>query len=89
MGTEFDGHIEQAIGLLNQQINLLEKQGTRDGCLVQSPTSNGKGVQLHWAIGKKRVYVKQALKPTYAAEVERGRRVKELRSKIEALRSVL
>jgi hypothetical protein len=89
MGTEFDRHIAQAIGLLNKQISSLEKLGTRDGCLVQSPTSNGKSFQWHWAIGKKRVYVKQALKPTYAAEVERGRRVKELRSKVEALRSVL
>jgi len=87
--TDFCRHIEQAIALLNQEINSLEKLGTRDGCLVQSPTSSGKSLQWHWAIGKKRVYVKQALKPTYAAEVERGRRVKELRSKIEALKNVL
>jgi hypothetical protein len=53
--TDFCRHIEQAIGLLNQQINSLEKLGTRDGCLVQSPTSNGKGFQWHWAIGTKGV----------------------------------
>ncbi len=87
--TDFDSHIKQAIGLLNQQIKSLEKLGIRRGCLVQSPTSNGKGFQWHHAIGKKRVYVKQALKPTYAAEIERGKRVRELRSKIEALKNVL
>ena len=56
--------------------------------LVQSLISNGKTFQWYWEIGKKRVYVKQSLKPTYAAEVERGRRVKELPSKIEMLRNV-
>jgi hypothetical protein len=89
MNIEFHDSIQRAIGLLNKQINSLEKLGTRDGCLVQSPTSNGKGHQWHWVKQQKRVYVKQTLKPTYAAEVERGRRVKELRSKVEALKNVL
>lgn len=89
MRTEFHGHVERAIALPNQHINSLEKLGTRDGCLLQSPTSTGKSFQWHWAIGKKRVYIKQSLKPTYAAEVERGKRVKELRSKIEALQKIL
>ena len=89
MGVEFHGYIQSAIGLLNKQINSLEKLGTRDGCLVQSPTSKGRSFQWHWAIGRKRIYVRRALKPTYAAEVERGKRVKDLRSKVEALRNVL
>ena len=89
MGTEFQGHIQSAIGLLNQQINSLEKLGVRDGCLVQSPTSKGKSFQWHWAIGKKRIYVKRDFKPVYAGEIERGKQVKKLRSKIEALRNVL
>jgi hypothetical protein len=89
MGNEFQGHIQSAIGLISQQIKALEKLGTRDGCLVQSPTSNGKSFQWHWAIGKKRVYVKRDHKPVYAGEIERGKRVKQLREKIEALRSVL
>jgi hypothetical protein len=89
MGTEFNDYIDRAIGLLNKEIKSLEKQGTRDGCLVQSPTSNGKGVQWHWAIGRKRVYVRRDFKPVYAGEIERGKRVKALRSKVEALRSVL
>ena len=89
MGTEFHGHIQSAIGLLNQQIKSLEKLGTRDGCLVQSPTSTGRSFQWHWAIGKKRLYVKRDFKPVYAGEIERGKRVKELRSKVEALRNVL
>ena len=89
MGVEFHGYIQSAIGLLNQQIKSLEKLGTRDGCLVQSPTSNRRSFQWHWAIGKKRLYVKRDFKPVYAGEIERGKRVKELRSKIEALRNVL
>jgi hypothetical protein len=89
MGIEFHDYIQRAIDLLNQQIRSLEKLGTREGCLVQSPTSNGKGLQWHWAIGKKRVYVKRDHKPIYAGEIERGKRVKALRSKIEALKSVL
>ena len=89
MGTEFNGYIQSAIGLLNKQINSLEKLGTRDGCLVQSPTSKGRSFQWHWAIGKKRLYVKRDFKPVYAGEIERGKRVKELRSKVEALRNVL
>lgn len=32
---------------------------------------------------------KQSLKPTYTAEVERGKRVQELRSKVEALKNLL
>jgi hypothetical protein len=87
--NDFHNYIEQAIALLNQEIKSLEKLGTRDGCLIQSPTSNGKGYQWHWAIGKKRVYVKREHKPVYAGEIERGKRVKALRSKIEALKSVL
>ena len=89
MSTEFNGYIQGAIGLLNQQIKSLEKLGTRDGCLVQSPTSTGRSFQWHWAIGKKRLYVKRDFKPVYAGEIERGKRVKELRSKVEALRNVL
>ena len=89
MGVEFHGHIQSAIGLLNQQIKSLEKLGTRDGCLVLSPTSKGRSFQWHWAIGKKRLYVKRDFKSVYAGEIERGKRVKELRSKVEALRNVL
>ena len=89
MNTEFHGHIQSAIGLLNQQIKSLEKLGTRDGCLVQSPTSTGRSFQWHWAIGKKRLYVKRDFKPVYAGEIERGKRVKELRSKVETLRNIL
>ena len=89
MGTEFNGYIQSAIGLLNQQIKSLEKLGTRDGCLVQSPTSTGRSFQWHWAIGKNRLYVKRDFKPVYAGEIERGKRVKELRSKVETLRNIL
>jgi hypothetical protein len=87
--TDFHNHIQQAIGILNKQINSLEKLGTLDGCLVQSPTSNGKGFQWHHVKGKKRKYVKRYHKAIYAGEIERGKRVKQLRGKIEALRSVL
>jgi hypothetical protein len=87
--TDFHNHIQQAIALLNQEIKSLEKLGTLDGCLIQSPTSNGKGYQWHWAKGKKRKYVKRDHKAIYAGEIERGKRVKQLRGKIEALRSVL
>lgn len=86
--TDFQAHIQGAIGIINQEIKTLEQLGTREGCLVQSPTSNGRGTQWHWAIGGKRVYVKLAHKPTYAGEIERGKRVKELRSKIEALKTI-
>ena len=89
MDAEFHAHIQSAIGLLNQQINSLEKLGVRDGCLVQSPTSTRRSFQWHWAIGGKRKYVRRDFKPVYAGEIERGKRVKELRSKIEALRNVL
>ena len=89
MDNEFHGHIQSAISLLNQQINSLEKLGVRDGCLVQSPTSTGRSFQWHWAANGKRVYVKLASKNIYAGEIERGKRVKELRSKIEALKNVL
>lgn len=88
MGTEFNEHIQSAIGLLNQQINSIERLGVRDGCLVQSSTS-ANTLQWHWAIGGKRFYVKLAHKPTYAGEIERGKRVKELRSKIQSLREIL
>ena len=88
MNTEFHGHIQSAIGLLNQQINSLEKLGVRDGCLVQSSTS-ANTLQWHWAIEGKRVYVKRAFKSVYAGEIERGKRVKELRSKVETLRNIL
>ena len=53
------------------------------------PTPSPAQVSTSRAIGKKRVYVKQALKPTYATEIERGKEVKKLRSKIEALKNVL
>ena len=71
---DFQTHIENAIDVLNKEIKTLEKIGTRNGCLVQSPTSNGKSYQWHWAIGSKRVYVKKSLKPTYAAVTRSGGR---------------
>ncbi len=89
MSTEFCHHIRQAIALLNKEINSLEKLGIRDGCLVQSPTSKGRSIQVHWSIEGKRHYVRQRVRSVYAGEIERGRRVKELRSKIEALQKVL
>ena len=86
--NDFKTHIENAIDILNQEIKALEKIGTRNGCLVQSPTSNGKSYQWHWASDSKRTYVKKSLKPTYAAEIERGRRVKVLVSKVQALKII-
>jgi hypothetical protein len=86
--TDYQTHIQSAIGVLSQEIKQLEKLGTEEGCLVKSPTSNGKSFQWHWANGKERTYVKQALKPTYVGEIARGKQVKELRSKIEALKNI-
>lgn len=81
-------HIQAAIAGIEAEIDSLEKEGTRPGCLVQSITAQTYK-QWHWCHGTTRKYVSKKNLPAYQSEIDRFKIVATLRAKIDLLNQAL
>ncbi len=77
-------HIQAAIAGIEAEIDRLEKEGVRPGCLVQSTTAQ-KYIQWHWCHGTTRKYVSKKNLPAYQGEIDRFKAVTILRARITLL----
>jgi hypothetical protein len=81
-------HIQAAIAAIQAEIDSLETEGVRPGCLVQSTTAQ-KYTQWHWCYGTTRKYVSKKNLPAYQGEIDRFKIVATLRAKIDLLNQAL
>jgi hydroxymethylpyrimidine/phosphomethylpyrimidine kinase len=81
-------HIQAAIAGIEAEINTLEKEGVRPGCLVESVASK-KYAQWHWCHGTTRKYIAKKNIQACQAEIDRFKIVATLRAKIDLLNQAL